>query len=81
MIELEVKQHQDSIELLDHEDLVKLLKSMINGGVTLNFYGKRTAMEIAKKVRPRVTRRVNDLHVGTASEPVSYTHLTLPTKA
>lgn len=68
MIELEVKQHQDSIELLDHDDLVKLLKNMINGGVTLNFYGKRTAMEIAKKVRPRVTRRVNDLHVGTASE-------------
>ena len=68
MIELEVKQQQDSIELLDREDLIKLLKTMINGGVTLNFYGKRSAMEIAKKVRPRVTRRVNDLHVGTPEE-------------
>jgi adenine-specific DNA-methyltransferase len=68
MIELEVKQQQDSIELLDREDLLKLLKTMINGGVTLNFYGKRSAMEIAKKVRPRVTRRVNDLHVGTPEE-------------
>jgi hypothetical protein len=38
-----VKQQQDSIELLDREDLLKLLKTMINGGVTLNFYGKRSA--------------------------------------
>lgn len=68
MIELEVKQQQDSIELLDREDLINLLKTMINGGISLNFYGKRSAMEIAKKVRPRVTRRVNDLHVGTPEE-------------
>jgi adenine-specific DNA-methyltransferase len=68
MIELETRQQQDSIDLLDKEDLLKLLKTMINGGVTLNFFGKRSAMEIGKKVRPRVTRRVNDLHVGTPEE-------------
>lgn len=68
MIELERRQNQDSIELLDRDDLLKLLKGMINGGVSLNFYGKRSAMEIDKKVRPRVTRRVNDLHVGTPEE-------------
>lgn len=68
MIELELRQKQDSIELLDRDDLLKLLKTMINGGITLNFFGKRTAMEIAKKVRPRITRRVKDLHVGTPEE-------------
>src|SRR5438105_6587279 len=55
-----------SLELLDQEDLIKLVKSMISGGVFLNFHGKRSAAEIAKRVRPRVTtRRVSDLHVGT----------------
>ena len=58
----------NSIELLDQEDLLKLIKSIVSGGVFLNFHGKRSAMEIAKKVRPRVTRRVPDLHCGTPEE-------------
>lgn len=65
MIELEQK---DSLELLERDDLIKLLKTMISGGVALSFHGKRSVMEIAKKVRPRVTRRVNDLHVGKPAE-------------
>jgi adenine-specific DNA-methyltransferase len=41
---------------------------MVSGGVFLNFHGKRSATEIAKRVRPRVTKRVADLHCGTAEE-------------
>jgi adenine-specific DNA-methyltransferase len=58
----------DSIDLLDKDDLVAMIKKMVNGGVSLSFYGKRTAMEIARRVRPRVTRRMTDLHVGTPDE-------------
>lgn len=58
----------DSLELLDKEDLIKLVKTMMNGGISISFYGKRSALEIAKRVRPRVTRRVNALHVGTPEE-------------
>ena len=57
-----------SLELLDQEDLIKLVKGMVSGGVFLNFHGKRSVMEIAKRVRPRVTRRVSDLHCGKPEE-------------
>ena len=58
----------NSLELLDREDLIRLITGMAGGGVFLNFHGKRSAMEIAKRVRPRVTRRVADLHVGSPEE-------------
>jgi adenine-specific DNA-methyltransferase len=58
----------NSLEMLDREDLLKLVKSMMSGGVFLNFNGKRSAMEISKRVRPRVTRRIADLHCGTPEE-------------
>ena len=58
----------DGLELLDREDLIAMVKRMVNGGVSLSFHGKRTAMEIARRVRPRVTRRLKDLHVGTPEE-------------
>lgn len=58
----------DGLELLDREDLIAMVKRMVNGGVSLSFHGKRTAMEIARRVRPRVTRRMNDLHVGTSEQ-------------
>lgn len=61
-------QDLQNIELLDREDLIALVKRMVNGGVTLSFHGKRNAMEIARRVRPRVTRRIKDLHVGTPEE-------------
>src|ERR1039458_3189285 len=58
----------NSLELLDQEDLIKLVRGMVSGGVFLNFHGKRSATEISKRVRPRVTRRVADLHCGTPDE-------------
>lgn len=58
----------NSLERLDREDLLKLLTSMAEGGVFINFFGKRAASEIAKRVRPRVTRRLKDFHVGPSAE-------------
>jgi adenine-specific DNA-methyltransferase len=57
-----------ALEMLDREDLVKLLKTMLSGGVVLNFHGKRSAQEIDKKVRPRQTRVEKKLCVGTPEE-------------
>lgn len=58
----------DSLELLGREDLIKMVASLSQGGVFINFFGKRSAVEIAKRVRPRVTRRVKELHVGSSAE-------------
>ena len=57
-----------ALELLDREDLLKLVSSLARGGVALTFHGKRSAMEIQRRVRPRVTRRVSELHVGSPEE-------------
>lgn len=54
----------DALEVLDRDDMIAIIKRMVDGGVSLNFSGKQTAREIARRVRPRVTRRVKDLHVG-----------------
>jgi adenine-specific DNA-methyltransferase len=56
----------DLIEKLDRDDLERLVRSFLSNGVALNFHGKRTAMEIAKRVRPRIMRREPRLHVGSA---------------
>ena len=58
----------ERLELLDREDLLAMVKRMVNGGVSLSFHGKRTAMNIRRRVRPRVTRRMKHLHVGTPPE-------------
>jgi len=58
-------ENADSIDKLDREDLIKLIKTMLGGGVVVGFNGKRTASEISKRVRPRVTRLIKDLNVGT----------------
>ena len=41
---------------------------MLGNGVALTFHGKRSAMEISRRVRPRVMRREPKLHVGTPEE-------------
>jgi adenine-specific DNA-methyltransferase len=58
----------NALDLLDREDLVKLVKTMLGNGVALTFHGKRSAMEISRKVRPRVMRREPKLHVGAGEE-------------
>lgn len=59
---------QNSLELLNREELIKMVNSMAQGGVFINFFGKRVATEISRRVRPRVTRRMRELDVGTPAE-------------
>ena len=58
----------DALELLDREDLIKMVKGLVNQGVTLSFHGKRTAREIMRRVRPRQTRTVTRLCVGSPED-------------
>ena len=58
----------DALEMLDREDLIKMVKTMLQGGVVVNFHGKRIAQEIDRKVRPRQTQVVKRLCVGTPEE-------------
>lgn len=58
----------DALESLDKEDLIKVVKTMLQGGVVLSFHGKRTAQEIDRKVRPRQTQIIKKLCVGTPEE-------------
>jgi len=60
--------HLAALEMLDKEDLLKMVKTMMSGGVVLNFYGKRIAQEIDKKVRPRQTQIVKKLCIGTEED-------------
>jgi adenine-specific DNA-methyltransferase len=59
---------QDALEGLDREDLLKIVRGLLTNGVALSFHGKRTVMEIAKRVRPRLMRREPRLHVGSSAE-------------
>jgi adenine-specific DNA-methyltransferase len=61
-------EQSQALDMLDREDLIKLVKSLTSGGVVLNFHGKRIAQEIDKKVRPRQTRILEKLSVGTPEE-------------
>jgi adenine-specific DNA-methyltransferase len=58
----------ETLDLLDREDMIAMIKRLVDGGVSLNFSGKQAAREIARRVRPRVTRRIKDLHVGLPEE-------------
>jgi adenine-specific DNA-methyltransferase len=42
-----------SLELMSKEELLEFAKKTVNGGITLSFYGKRTAQVIQRKVMPR----------------------------
>lgn len=64
----EMQDDLQALETLDREDLLKLAKGLFANGVALSFHGKRTALEIAKRVRPRQMRRETKLHVGSAAE-------------
>lgn len=57
-----------NLDVLDREDLIKIITRMATGGVALMFNGKRTAMEIQKKVRPRAMRKRKDLSFGSDEE-------------
>lgn len=57
-----------SLDLLDREDLLAMMKKMISGGIALTFSGKRTAAEIDSKVIPRQTMVLKNYCVGSPEE-------------
>lgn len=57
-----------SIAGMDREELVAIFQELAAGGISLIFNGKKASAELLRKVRPRSTRRVTDLHVGTPIE-------------
>lgn len=59
-----------ALELMSKEDLIDVIRSMVDGGVSINFHGKRFAHEVYKKVRPRQTIIKKDLSVGEPEEQV-----------
>ena len=58
----------NNLEILDREDLIKIIHRMATGGVAVMFNGKRSAMEIQKKVRPRAVRTRAELSYGSKEE-------------
>jgi hypothetical protein len=48
---LQGRDETNPLELLDREDLIKLVKTMLGNGVALTFHGKRSALEISRRVR------------------------------
>ncbi len=58
----------NALDMMEREDLIKMVRTMMNGGIVLNFHGKRTAQETDKKVRPRQTQIIKKLSVGTPEE-------------
>ena len=57
---------ETELSKLSREELERLAKSMMTSGVALSFHGKRSAMQIAKKVRPRQTRREPKLRMAAS---------------
>jgi adenine-specific DNA-methyltransferase len=54
------------LEGLSHEELIALVEHAVGGGISVTFSGKANATRIARKVRPRVVRRIKALSVGDA---------------
>lgn len=59
-----VTRPESSLELMSKDDLIDVIRSMIDGGVSINFHGKRLSHEIYKQVRPRQTIIKKDLSFG-----------------
>lgn len=62
--------HDSALELMSREDLIGVIRSMVDGGVSINFHGKRLVHEVYKKVRPRQTIIKKELSVGKPEEQV-----------
>jgi adenine-specific DNA-methyltransferase len=54
----------DALRRLPQDELLALVEEALGGGITVAFSGKANAMRIARKVRPRVTRRIKSLSAG-----------------
>jgi adenine-specific DNA-methyltransferase len=61
----------DVLRKLPQDELIALVEQALGGGITLSFAGKTNATRIARKVRPRVTRQIKTLSVGTEEAQAS----------
>lgn len=50
---------------LSREDLIQLLEDTAEGGIRIDFSGKGTARQLARRVRPRVARTIKKYSVGS----------------
>lgn len=64
----DIDRNNDLIESMSKEELIKTLKKMLSGGISLMFHGKKTASEIKRKVRPRVMKQDQELSIGSEEE-------------
>ena len=55
------KNGADSLDLMSKDELLDFAKKLVEGRVSLSFYGKRTAQDIDRKVMPRIIRVNKDL--------------------
>jgi adenine-specific DNA-methyltransferase len=56
------------LEHLSREELIELVEAQAEGGIRVSFSGKANARQIARKVRPRVTRTVAKYSAGSAED-------------
>jgi adenine-specific DNA-methyltransferase len=57
-----------SLEVMEKDELIKIIKSMVTGGIAVMFHGKRSAMEIQKQVQPRAIKVDKNLCFGSKEE-------------
>jgi adenine-specific DNA-methyltransferase len=61
-----------SLETFSKEEFLALVeKAFGSNGITISFAGRTNASRIARRVRPRVTRRIKSLSVGSAESQAS----------
>ena len=58
----------EDLDLLTRDELIDLLRERAEAGVKLTFPGKALTRRVARKVRPRVARRVAKYSAGTQEE-------------
>ncbi len=59
------------LESLSREELISVVEQALGGTITITFSGKTNATRIARKVRPRVTRRIKSLSAGDETSQAS----------
>lgn len=64
----DIDRNSDLIESMSKKELIKTLKKMLSGGISVMFHGKKTASEIKRKVRPRVMKQDEKLSIGSEEE-------------
>lgn len=53
---------------LSRDELIELLEAQAEGGIRINFSGKANARQLARRVRPRVTKTIAKYSVGSPEE-------------